>query len=391
LLLVPLASVLVVLGLIAALVGLVSITAGGILAFPIWAVLSFYEFVLGFVSGLPFAVILTGRPSYFTLALLTAAFLFVILTLRGFSAGIERPRVVIPIFIVKKLGIAALVLAAGLIVPAVINTRDNHINITFLDVGQGKATVIHKGNSAVIIDGGGTFGREIGENTGTFNLIPYLNYRGISEATAIVSHNHRDHALGIVEAILAGRVSRLILARANSDPENDIYAMLINAANLTNTPISYVSAGDALNFNGMDLQILLPYSGSPGSAFFLGENNNSLVIRAVYGSFAVLLTGDIEAEAEAYLVTAGVNISAHVLQIPHHGSRSSTTEEFLKAAGPKAAIISAGRNNQFGHPHPSVVSRLHEHNITYFNTAAHGAVMVRTNGESLVINTMLTP
>jgi competence protein ComEC len=393
LLLLPLAPVLVVLGLLTALVGLVSTYVAGISAFGIWAVLSFYELVLGFVSRLPFAVVLTGRPSYFVLSLLVLAFLFVVFTLRGLgSIGLSpqggrtlcAPTLDVKGF-VKRLGIGVLVLVVGLFVPYIISVRDEHINITFLDVGQGKATVIHKGGAAVIIDGGGTFGREVGENAGTFNLIPYLNYRGISQADAIVSHNHRDHALGVVEAVLAGRINRLMLARANSDIENEIYLMLINAANLMGVPVSYLSAGDAVEFNGVILQILSPYEDS----VFRGENNNSLVIRAVYGGHAVLLTGDIESEAEAYIAGLDAEIKARVLQVPHHGSRSSATEEFLSAVGPQIAVISAGRNNQFGHPHSSVVQRLEEHGITYFNTAANGAVMLRTNGQNMTVSTML--
>jgi len=171
--------------------------------------------------------------------------------------------------------------------------------------------------------------------------------------------------------------------------------MLIDAANAAGVPVSYIAAGDVIKFNGMDLQVLFPYDSENANAVFQGENNSSLVIRAVYGNHAVLLTGDIEENVEKYLLgrasAAGNAVNAQVLQIPHHGSRSSATNEFLQAVAPQAAVISAGRNNQFGHPHEVVTERLREHGITYFNTATHGAVMLRTDGKNMTVKTMLTP
>jgi competence protein ComEC len=288
---------------------------------------------------------------------------------------------------VKRLGILTLCLFSVLFSIHLISANTRYINITFLDVGQGKGAVISQGNHAILIDGGGVFGREIGENTGVFTLIPYLNYRGIATATAIVTHNSRDHVVGIIEAVMAGRVERLILAQANSEPGRYLYDRLIQAAEDMGVPISYVAAGDIIEFQGMRLYVIFPYA----ERIFRDENNNSMVIKAVYGDTTVLLTADIERRAEDYLIAAGHDLSAQVLQVAHQGSRTSTTEEFLRAANPLAAIISAGRNNIYGHPHPIVTERLYDHDVPYFTTSTHGAVIIRTNGQRMTVNTMLSP
>ena len=368
----------IVLGFAIAIIGIfgtVGLFLAQILAFPLWILLTIYDFVITQSLRLPYATIITGRPTVFVAVISIAAIIAFIATM---NSGKN---------IVKRLRIAVAVLFLGFSASFLASRLDPYINITFLDVGQGKSTVVSRGNSAVIIDGGGVFGREVGENVGTFTLVPYLNYRGIDRASAIASHNHRDHTLGLVEAMYAGRVEHLYLARAGSDADYYMYQMMLAAAEATDTPISYISAGDVIIFHDMRIYALFPYD----EPTFQGTNNTSLVLRLVHGSNAILLTGDIYTAVEQYLAARGEHINAHILQAAHHGSRTSTSDEFLEAVNPNLTIISAGRNNMFGHPHPSVTRRLYEHGVPYHNTATHGAILVRSDGTSLRVNTMLNP
>ena len=366
----------IILGFAIAIVGIfgaVGLFLAQILAFPLWALLAIYDFVISWSLRLPYATIVTGRPGLFILIIGIA-------TIISFIAIMHSGK-----NIAMRLRFITVALLVSLSVSFVASWRSPYISITFLDVGQGESTVVSRGSSAIIIDGGGVFGREVGENAGTFTLVPYLNYRGISRATAIASHNHSDHVFGLIEAMYAGRIGHLILARAGSDEDDYMYQMMLEAAAATNTPISYISAGDVINFNDMQIYALFPYK----ERIFEGTNNNSLVLRLVHGDNSILLTGDIYETAETYLTAHGGHIGADILQAAHHGSRTSTSEGFLEAVNPRLTIVSSGRNNMFGHPHPTVINRLNERNIPYYNTAERGAITVRSNGKTLQVHTML--
>jgi beta-lactamase superfamily II metal-dependent hydrolase len=122
-----------------------------------------------------------------------------------------------------------------------------------------------------------------------------------------------------------------------------------------------------------------------GGRAHASDNDGSLVLRITIGDRAILITADIEAPAEAWLVDHAANLSADVLLIPHHGSASSSTPTFLVAVHPAAAILSAGANNQFGHPHPEVIERYDP--IPTFRTDHHGTVTITSDGTHLWIRT----
>jgi competence protein ComEC len=107
----------------------------------------------------------------------------------------------------------------------------------------------------------------------------------------------------------------------------------------------------------------------------------------VYGSIAVLLTGDLEQSAENALIESGVNLRAEVLKVPHHGSKTSSTEAFIDAVQPRYAVISVGERSRFGHPHPSVVNRYVERGVEVFQTGRDGTVTVETDGQAIDLTT----
>ncbi|MCL2415891.1 MAG: MBL fold metallo-hydrolase, partial [Defluviitaleaceae bacterium] len=321
---------------------------------------------------LPYSVILTGRPQPLQM-------IFMIFAIIGICCILNREN------FKRDLRIFGIFLAVGFAANFAVATVENqYVNITFLDIGQGDSAVIRRGRQAVIIDGGGAFGRAIGENVGIFTLVPYLNYRGIVRVPAIVSHNDSDHAIGIIEAINAGRISELFIAYAAIDEEDSIYRELISAAEQSGISVRHLSAGDLLEVFGVSFSVLHPKA----DTHFRG-NDASLIIRTVYGNTSVLFTGDIESAGErALLENFSGNLEVDILKIAHHGSRTSTTSEFLERANPSLAIISAGRDNMYGHPHPSVLERLRDGGISYLVTADVGAVLMRTDGQEISIRVM---
>jgi competence protein ComEC len=115
------------------------------------------------------------------------------------------------------------------------------------------------------------------------------------------------------------------------------------------------------------------------------ENNRSLVLRLSYGAVSVLFTGDIELEAESFLLQAGHDLRATILKVPHHGSLTSSSEPFVRAVAPSVAVLSVQRDSRFGHPHPTVVERYQASGVNIFRTDAHGAITVRTDGQSVSV------
>jgi competence protein ComEC len=128
----------------------------------------------------------------------------------------------------------------------------------------------------------------------------------------------------------------------------------------------------------------LPLRGTPSD-----RNNNALVFRLVHGEVSFLLTADIEAEAEMYLVRSHQNLNSSVMKVAHHGSKTSTTPTFLESVSPVAVVISAGEDNRFGHPHPEVVERLEQKvdGQRIYQTAEHGNIEFISDGRSLWVNT----
>ncbi|MCL2170772.1 MAG: DNA internalization-related competence protein ComEC/Rec2 [Defluviitaleaceae bacterium] len=369
-LLVPSVAIVLILGFLMAIFGLFGTIIPGILALPIGLMLDIYEFVSRGIAAMPFTLLLTGRPRIPVMAVFIAAPLLFIYHMRKTGT----------VFIMRKarnFGICAV------LVLIITNIWNTNLYLTFLYVGQGDGAVIHRRGNAVIIDGGGVFGREIGENTGVFTLLPYLDYRGIRRASAIVTHNHSDHAIGVIEAMLAGRVSHLFLSAAEYNPGDVIFDLLIYAALYSRTPVTFLQTGDFISKMNMRLYVIYP----PADIAWHG-NNASLVLRLVYGQNTVLFTGDIEAEAEAMILQSGADIGVCVLSVAHHGSRTSSAPAFLAAASPDLAVISAGRRNMFNHPHPSTMRNLRDFGIPYAITAERGAVLLRLNGRYIQKRTM---
>jgi competence protein ComEC len=137
-----------------------------------------------------------------------------------------------------------------------------------------------------------------------------------------------------------------------------------------------------MRFGDVDVSVLWPPAEGGGS-----DNDNSVVLRISYGERTILLTGDIEKAAERAL--AGQDLKADVVKVPHHGSKTSSTENFVLATKPAFAIISVGRNSRFGHPHEQVVQRWQANGATVLTTGNYGTITVTTDGHKLDLKTFI--
>lgn len=251
---------------------------------------------------------------------------------------------------------------------------NNELRIYFVDVGQGDSTVIKtpKGKN-VIIDGGE-------ENT---VLLPYLLDRRINKIDyLIVSHFDSDHAGGCAQILENLTVSNLVISKQIE--KTDLYNQIMLVAMKKKINIIVVKAGDKLNIDGMQLIFLHPQEELIPEN---GMNNNSIVFKLQYNEFSMLFTGDIEEVAEKELIKIyGNNLKSNILKVAHHGSKTSSIEEFLKQVNPQIAVIGVGRENKFGHPSSSTIENLKNINCNIYRTDRNGEIIIKIN-KSIKIKT----
>ena len=247
------------------------------------------------------------------------------------------------------------------------------LEVNFIDVGQGDAALIHMPFSGnILIDGGG--GAAYSEyNIGKNVFVPYLTSRGVSVVqAAFVSHYHKDHAEGIVEALKTLDVKNLFLPDVSPDDEWRI--KLEEAARENNTKVWYVFSPMHISMDDIDLFVYPP---SEGLSAIGDANNSSLMINLSYGEFNCLFTGDMTSLGEKSMMSKNLVPKAEVLKVGHHGSATSTTKEFVETVSPEISLIGCGKNNQFGFPRPEVLENLKDTQI--YRTDLDGDISLFTD------------
>jgi competence protein ComEC len=304
------------------------------------AALSTVMWYLEQLSVLPFSTLLRPRPDLWAVALGVVGVLL-LLSPKGMQ--------------VRWLGIILLLPA---VFPRITGVDDGNARITVLDVGQGLSSVIETAHHTLVFDTGIRLSPKF--DMGSAVLVPYLRSRAVNQVdTLVLSHTDADH-IGGAQALLA---TMPVAHEISSYPQQ-----------VPGRSVEYCEPGTQWEWDGVNFIILAPLS-----PYFNNENNNSCVIQVTAGDDSVLLTGDIEAEAEIRLVDEyAEQLASTVLVAPHHGSKTSSSSKFLDAVQPELALIPAGYRNQYGFPHRSVVKRYQ--NILMLNTAHSGAISLTIGG-----------
>ena len=271
------------------------------------------------------------------------------------------------------------------------------LTISMLDIGQGDAVLIQTGAKNILIDTGDDKYYEDGkkgkENTQLLTELQKLKIDHID--TLVMTHAHADH-IGKADKVIAQYgVKELVY---NGIPSTSKYFInALKAAKANGTQQVKVKAGDVLDFgNGVSFEIVSPSQSliDEDTAAIKAKkkvdvNNESVVGRLTFGNFAMLFTGDAEGPVEKDMVASyGKKLKCQVLKAGHHGSKTSSTAEFLKLVQPESVVMSLGVNNQYGHPHEVLLNRLQKQGVkNIYRTDANGTITIVSDGSSYSITT----
>lgn len=251
------------------------------------------------------------------------------------------------------------------------------LEVHYIDVGQGDATLIKCGSHAMLIDGGNN-------NKGTTVQL-YLKKQGVESLDYVIgTHPDADHIGGLDVIVYKYNCDTVIMPDYEKDTKT--YQELVDVIHDKNMKITYPVVGEQYALGEAKFTIIAPNSNSySGNA-----NDYSVAILLEYGKNRFLFTGDAEEASEAEMLTNGIDISADVYKVAHHGSRSASTQEFLNAVHPKYAVISCGEGNSYGHPHAEVLNRLRSMGVEVFRTDEQGSIIASSDGENITWNCSAT-
>jgi len=256
-------------------------------------------------------------------------------------------------------------IAVSLILAGIIwHGRSQELKVIFLDVGQGDAILIEQGSRQILIDGGPS-GQVLMEKLGKY--IPFWD-REIE--VVVATHPDQDHIEGLVAVMKNYRVDSLIEATDQSESQlYKNYEELIQTKNIQK--IDGV-AGVKIKLADAELDVVHPQNAP--NEIVKDTNLYSVVTKLVFGQSSFLFTGDLTSDEELKMIQENIDVSAKVLKVGHHGSKYSSSNEFLEKVNPQDAIISVGKNNRFGHPAPEALDRIKNHKINIFRTDKIGDI-----------------
>lgn len=263
---------------------------------------------------------------------------------------------------------------------SVASQKDGLLKVYFFDVSQGDSIFIETPNgNQVLIDGGpdNKVLQKLGE------VMPFYD-RSID--MIVLTHPHADHVAGLINVLERYDVKNVVEARENYNSSE--FKAWREAVQKENSGNIEAIAGKEIDLgNGVTLTALHPFESVAGTTTSKPHDDVAVAMLR-YGEFEVLLTGDMEAKIERRLILNGYNLDADILKVGHHGSKTSTSEEFLYEVSPQAAVIQVGAKNRYGHPTQVVLSRLENFGIKYYRNDVNGDIKVVTDGVNYQINTV---
>ncbi|WP_099466514.1 DNA internalization-related competence protein ComEC/Rec2 [Konateibacter massiliensis] len=352
---IPISSLVLVSGILGCLCVEISMLLGGFMLGMGSYILKVYEGLCEFSLQLPYSSMVFGKPSPLQMIvyyLLLAIILYVMSNWK------------------KKE--AVLLFAAMLLVMTI--RLPQGFWVTFLDVGQGDGIVIHsEKNTTFMIDGGSSSVKEVGK----YRILPFLKSKGIRKLNyCIVTHPDSDHISGLMEIMQSDyKIENLILPQIGE--KDEAYLELEELAKQSGISVLYIKKGDILQEGNLKLTCLHPYKEYVPESV----NDYSTVLSLKWEELDMLFTGDLEAKGEEE-VTKLLTKDYDILKVAHHGSKNSTSAQFLSRLGAEYAVISCGEKNSYGHPHKELLERLSTEKMNIMTTMDKGAITIMVEKNS---------
>ena len=249
--------------------------------------------------------------------------------------------------------------------------------VNFFDIGQGDSIFIQTPYGyQILVDGGPT--DVVLEKLGSV-----MNFWDKSIDVVVLTHPDHDHIAGLIEVLKKYKVDFVLWnGLLKETGESDEWERLLREESIES---KIIFSGFQINTPMVAFDVLYPFESLEGIKM-RNANNSSIVLRAVFGDTSFLLTGDIENSIEKEIIEKGNLVSSDVLKIAHHGSKTSSSEEFVKIVDPTIAVISVGQNNSYDHPYPAVLELLNKYDINILRTDLVGDIGIISDGKNIKIN-----
>lgn len=249
-------------------------------------------------------------------------------------------------------------------------SESGEMYVSFIDVGQGNCTLVTLDDTAILIDSGETGAAQTVEN--------YIKNLSITELDCvIVTHPHSDHMGGMSKLLYEFEIGDLIMPEIPESiiPTTKTYEKFLTAVSDNAERVIAAEPDETYSYGEITVEIFAPLRD------YDDLNEMSVVSRISYGETSVMITGDATTTVERELLSRDIDYSADILNVGHHGSKTSTSEKWLEAVNPTYAVICCGANNDYGHPHSSVIERLESSNVEYYRTDLNSTVVFASNSK----------
>lgn len=380
LILVPLISIALIVGFVMSILSIITIglmeNILDIIGYPLSGLLYIVDFIARILHKIPFNQIILPSPTVIEILLF---YIIVFLILR-----IIKIKILSNLFGESLIKCILIYLYISILISGIGIIEDGKtVTIDFLDVGQGDCVIIRTNGKSFLIDSGGTpfSDFDIGESV----IIPYIRKEGIRKLNgAFISHFHADHCEGYISLLNKVEIDNLFIGYENHD--NELFAQISEIANKHSVDINVLNSGDELILGKQkNIKILNPQRSNKSH---IDDNNMSLVMLLEIYDRKVLFTGDIEKEVEESIIKNFDGLNIDILKVPHHGSVTSSSLEFIANLQSEYAVIQVGNNN-FGHPSDEVLERFNNENIKTYRNDNDGMIKVTINKNKIKIQKYL--